>query len=472
MTLQQTPTFIAAKTTGSPLNWRGNYSISTSSRLSNQTLNSINERAVTEAAAIISLTESGDYSFFNDIEDNLEKLTNTFTNPEAIDNIATLDEQIFSLQSSLNLFEQNLIASKSLLDIKFYSDCIIRFNELQDILTNYKKKSSINLSDITNVFSSQIKNIKNIDGISGKSLASNLLNEYLSESVPNNSDTINVIKSVLEDFLPIGTYGEILLERAAPIIGSSIKLLEQAYNNFSTGVDEPLKRIDELLGPVYDTLNGFVGKVKGIISNELSNITKDIIGENSVIDNTIREGVGKFIDRNVNNGLRSVGLSLNDSNGRQLQPVAGKYSVDSGVRISSGTFVNNFKNELNFNNYYKGTLPESFNGINSVLPSVYVKNTISHPREFTPQNSRIVSSSSNLIIREVDNLKLNMIDAYRKMPGSAIKNPELANGISLTSVVFEDEALTNINNIKNGTTVGAITSIIKTADQVFVPRLK
>lgn len=463
-----TPTYIAAKATGSPLNWRGTYTLSTSSRLSNQTLNSINERTTAESAAIVALTESGDYSFFNGIEDNLGKLANIFTNPEATDAIATLDEQIFSLQSSLNLFEQGLIASKSLLDIKFYSDCTIRFKELQEILINYKKKSSINLSDVTNIFTSQIKNIRNIDGTSGKTLANDLLNEYLSESVPNNSDTINLIKSVLEDFLPLGSLGEVLLERAQSIIGSSIALLEQAYNNFSTNTDEPLKRIDVLLSPVYNTLNGFVGKVKNIVSNELSDITRDIIGENSTVDNAIRNGVSRVID----NGLKNVGLSINDSTGRQLQPLAGKYSVDSGVRISSGTFTDSYKNELNFNNYYKDTSSTSFNGTNSILPSAYIKSNISHPRESMPQNSRIISSSANIVIAEVDNLKLNMIDAYRKMPGSAIKNPELANGVSLTSIVFEDEALKNINNTNNGTTVGSITGIIKTADQVFVPRLR
>ena len=427
--------------------WRSaNNKIHTSSRLANISLPEI-ERQREEERVSFSFDISSVADFYNSIRNGLSSVLNVINNNDVQSSINTIDTELFDLQPTLDLFEQSLLSAKSSLDIATYQEAVSKFKELQRVVKDAKSNSSLDLNTITNLVFSQIERIEGIDAASGRKLANNVINTYIAATKGNSEDKLNVISTLLSDFLPEATLGEKLLSQAEPILGAVQDLLKTASSSFEVNTEDSKTILTDLLSPSLDSLSNITRLLPSNISDELDDITRQVTGIASTIDR---------------------GISAVTSAGEALQPLASKFGVASNVRLAAQTFAvpKDFIPDNRFAFGKKGSL----NGIRSVLPSSYIQNELSHPR-FNTSQIGIISDSLTEVLPDISNMRLKFIDTYRKMPAAAVGNPELANGPSLTTPILDPIASEVIGNKRSGTTVGDIVGNLISNDQVFIPRI-
>lgn len=445
-----TPTFVAQKEFGDFTAWRSTpLKMKTSSQLFNITQKALNAKENENAVSINDLIgEASD--FYNDVKESLGSINNIFNNNDLQSKVEKLDTELFDLQSSVNVFQQALISAKSIMSAEIYAQAIQQVTEVQRLINDAKRNSGQDIQKISNIVLGQIEGIQNIAGGAGRKIASNVLNTFTSQSRLTDTDKFDALSDAIKELTAQGTLGQSILEEAEPIIGSAQELLLQARENFDSETEESKTTIKDTIGSVFSDLSNITRFLPSNIRGDISNVTQQITGIRSIVDR---------------------GLSAVKSDGSQLQPLAGRYGNTSNTRVSSQTFAIPKEFDPTFGGIVTPFVkPGSLDGERSALPSVFAQSVNSHPRR-NQSNNGAISSPNNFVVPELSDMRKRVVEAYQKMPGDAVLNPELANGPSLLTNIqtlgIEQEL---VGNTRAGTTVADITSVVKTADQVFIPR--
>lgn len=445
---------------GDPTAWRNSPTkILTSSHLAGVSLQALKQKE--NAAREISIFNEGEASqFFSNVRESLNQIINLIDNDTLEEDTKILEQGLFDLEPTLELFSQSLVSSRSFLQQNTYDEAIKQLNDLRSLVNAAKNNNASNIRNAVNVVFSQIEEIADINGEAGRKIANNVMNLFLGDIQKSRENTIQSIGSIIATFLPEGSIGQELLNNAAPIISAAQSLLETAKDTFDNFTLEARGNLTEKLNPILDSISNVTRLLPGEIANEINEFTQDIVGFTSRIDN---------------------GLSAIDLSGRQLQPLAGRFGANAGTAVSTRAPRVNNTPQANPNLFNVDSALASFdfasgrmgiygNGVNSVLPSVYIQNAQESGR-VQESVTRIIKSSNKVVVPEVSNIKYAVVEAYRSMPSLALRNPELANGPSLTNVELAPVTLNIEADLTRGTTISDLFPVVESSQQIFVPRL-
>jgi hypothetical protein len=423
--------------------------IKTSSQLSDVTREAIAEREEENQQSFdFDLRQARE--FYTDVKSGLNEITSLFDGTRTQNNLDTMKEQLFTLQSSLNTFERALISAKSSIEPSCYEAAISRMREVQRMMRDALANSNNDLNRLTNAVFGQIERIEGLNGSAGRKIANNVVNGFLSTAQAQDTSKIDALIDAASDFRITGRFGGCILD-AGPLISGPQILLTQALDNFNENTNDARTELKSVLTPILGTLNTVTRLLPTNITKELENITRQVTG------------ISRTIDR---------GLSAVKSDGGQLQPLAGRYGSRTGARVSAQTF----KIPKEFDPGFGGLATPPFvptgglGGINSVFPSIYTQSANIHPR-FNTSSIGIISDKRTQVVPEISDIRLAILDSYRKMPGAALVSPEVANGPSLTTPVVEREVAGVIGNTRTGTTVADLVGTVQSAAQVLTPRI-
>lgn len=450
-------TYIAQKRFNDFTAWRSvPNKILTSSHLANISLPELQKQQQAQRDTAVEFNSENAREFYAGITSGLQSVLDVIDNNGVDADFGLIDQKLFDLKPSLDLFEQSLIASKSSLTLETYTTAVERFREAQRLAEEARRaRSNRQIRELTNIVLDQVSRISDNSGAAGRRIANNILNSFLSEAQSTNTARIGAVTSILSEFFPEGNIGKDLLQQAEPIIGAAQNLLKTSTEAFNSETEQSQNRISSTIFPILESIGEITRFLPSNISGEISNITNQITG------------IASDIDR---------GLSAVRSDGQQLQPLAGQYGNRSNVRIGSSAQTFSIPNELNINlqslnlNSTNRLTPGFAGGDKSVLPSEYIQSVNRHPRS-SPSRSTIISDRFKHVSPELSNIRFEILDTYRKMPGASLRNPEIANGPSLTTPILEPVIESIVGNTRTGTTVADLVGTVKSAEQIFVPRL-
>lgn len=446
MNAKNNSTYVAQKLYNDFTAWRALPNrIYTSSGLANLTLEQIEEQAK-DIAPVVSFDVPDASGFFKQVTDSIDGIISSFENNDLVRDIDDLQQFIFDLKPSIDLFEQTLKSSKSSMPPELYNEAIEAFRQIREIESKVSNNGLSDLRLFSSIVKDQVERISQEVGGAGRKLANGIINDYINEVQSAGSDAVELLVQEINKFSPTGSIGSKLIDEAEALVSAPLELLNTAIGKFEDIALPISKSINSVLEPSLNILNEVSRLLPSNISNEIKDITQQVIGFTDTVDR---------------------GLSAITSSGRQLQPLAGRFGVNSRINAQNASIPRGLepRNENPFfevNGFSGGTI--------SFYPSGYIDGFKNHPRRNTT-SLKTVSDKFTKISTEFNNLRMSVLNAYRKMPGDALRNPEISNGPSLTSPTNEPLAQSILGNTRKGTVVADLVGTLQTDAQIFQPRI-
>ena len=445
---RNSPTYQAQKILNDPTAWRSlENKYFTSSSLAALSLKQLDLRQAQAVAEEI-FADSDQSGFFSGVK---SALTNVFDliNQDTIENdMQTITQEIFDYTPVVDNVAFAVRGSQFDLTPETFQRALRKVKELQQIVKTITRSSTRDIREKVDIVNQQVDSINILNGNAGRKIASGIINSFLANSESTAADNIDVLKTIAAELYPGGAIGTELIEQGQPIFAASLQLLETATQQLCDNTETAKANVTTKLNPLYSILNDASRFVSQNISSEVTNVINQVIGITDTIDR---------------------GLSAVKSDSGQLQPVAGQFGNESGVRVSTQGFK--VPSEVALERFASGQRGVFGDGINSTLPGIYAQSANSHPRLLTSNKHRSISGPTQTVTPELLNPRLEIVDTYRKYPGPALLNPEVANGPSLTSATIEPVIDSIIGNRNTGTTVGDLTQVLQSAEQIVVPRI-
>ena len=445
---RNSPTYQAQKILNDPTAWRSlENKYFTSSSLAGLSLKQLDLRQVQNVAEEI-FADTDQSSFFNNVKSAIVNVFDLINQDTIETDLNTINQEIFDYIPTVDLVAFAVRGGQFNVTADLFQRATEKVKELQNITKSINRSSGRNIREKVDIVNQQVDSINILNGNAGRKIASGVINSFLSVSESTAADNIDVLISTASDLYPTGSIGSELINQAEPVFSAALQLLQTATEALTANTETAKINVSTKLTPLYSILNDASRFVSQNISSELTNVINQFVGVASTIDR---------------------GLSAVKTDDGQLQPVSGQFPNESGVRVSTQQFK--VPSEVAIERFASGNTGIFGYGINSTLPSVYAQSTTAHPRLLTSDKHRSISGPQQVVTPELINPRLEVIDIYRKYPGQALLNPEIANGPSLTSSVIEPVIDNIIGNRNTGTTVGDITSVLKTAEQIVIPRI-
>ena len=445
---RNSPTYQAQKILNDPTAWRSlENKYFTSSSLAGLSLKQLDLRSAQNIADEI-FADADQSGFFNGVKNAITNVFDLINQDTVEEDLNTINNEIFNYIPVVDLVAFAVRGGQFNVTPELFQRASAKVKELQSITQNINRSSGRNIREKVEIVNQQVDSINILNGNAGRKIASGVINSFLAASESTAADNIDVLKTTAEELYPGGSIGADLINQAAPVFAASLELLETATVQLCDNTETAKANVSTKLTPLYSILNDAARFVSQNISSDLTNVINQVIGVASTVDR---------------------GLSAVKSDDGQLQPVSGQFPNESGVRVSTQGFK--VQPEIALEVFASGETGIFGNGINSTLPSIYAQSTTAHPRLLTSDTHRSISGPQQAVTPELINTRLEVLDTYRKYPGQALLNPEIANGPSLTSSVIEPVIDSIIGNRNTGTTVGDLTETLQTAEQIVIPRI-
>lgn len=442
------PTYQAQRLLNDPTAWRGlKNEYITSSSLGGISLKEL-EKANTAKIADFAFQIADSRNFFDGVKAGFQGILDLLNQDSVEADIVDFETALFNFKAPFNLYAKALKSARTSLELETYQNAVETVEDAGRAFDIATQISQRNLKQQIDIVNSQVDNIQALNGAAGRKAANNVVNSFIAQNEITASSSVDAAKSLVANLISTGSIGSQIIAQSPALMLGPTQVLETAYNQLCADVEGPQESITSKLGPLFSGINDITRFLPSNIKDEVQDIVNQVTGVTDLFD---------------------AGLSAIKSDGSQLQPLAGRFGNDSGVRVSTQRF--DIPSDVAVSEAAYGTPGDFGNGILSTLSTIFSQSVIDHPRLFTPDKALSVSGPARQIATDLLDPRLAIVDVYRKYPPLSVLSPEVANGPSLTSSIVEPVINTLIGNSRSGTTVAELDDVFQTAEQIVVPRL-
>ena len=311
------PTYAAQRTLNDPTAWRGlENQFITSSSLGGISLSEL-EKTRLARVADYAFEIADSRNFFEGVRNGFNGILDLLNQDTVQADLVDFESALLDFRAPFNLYAKALQSARTNLELETYQEAVSTVVDAGDAFDIAIQISQRDLGQQIDIVNSQVSNIESLNGAAGRKAANNVVNAFIAENEVTASSSVDAAKSLVANLISTGTIGQQILAQAPSLMTGPTQVLETAYNQLCSDVEGPQEAITSKLGPLFSGLNDISRFLPSNIKDEVQQIVNQITGVTDTIDR---------------------GLSAIKSDGTQLQPLAGRFGNDSGVRVSTQRF--------------------------------------------------------------------------------------------------------------------------------------